>query len=222
MEIDPGFRRVQVIANAVDIQLVRKLAEEPLDHLWVGSSVPVLIAVGRLVEQKGFSYLLQALKILLKRRPVRLWILGNGPLKSSLEAQARDLGIAEHVQFLGFRPNPFKYTARADIFVLSSLWEGLPSVLLEAMALGLPVVATRAPYGPEEVIQDGSNGCLVSVAQPEAMADCIDALLQDTYRRSRLGRTGQLWVEKNYSARAMAHQFEALFRKVQSEWTVTS
>lgn len=222
MEIDPGFCHAQVIPNAVDIQIVRKLAEEPLDHSWMGDSVPVLIAVGRLVEQKGFKYLLQALQILLRSRPVRLMILGEGPLKSSLETRTRELGIGDYVQILGFRPNPFKYMARADVFVLSSLWEGLPSVLLEAMALGLPVVATRAPYGPEEVIQDGFNGNLIPVAQPKAIADCVEVLLQDVDKRSRLGKTGQSWVEKNYSARAMGHRFETLFREILSDRSVVS
>ena len=220
MELDPEFRRVQVIPNAVDIQLVRKLAREPLDHPWMGGSVPILIAVGRLVEQKGFKYLLHSMQILLQRRSVRLLILGDGPLESLLETQTHELGIEESVQFLGFQSNPFKYMARSDVFVLSSLWEGLPSVLLEAMALELPVVATRAPYGPEEVIRDGFNGCLVPVAQPEAMADCIDALMQDADRRSKLGKTGQSWVEENYSARAMSRRFETLFRKVLADQAI--
>lgn len=216
MEIAPEFCRAQVIPNAVNIQLVRKLAEEPLDHPWLGDSVPILIAVGRLVEQKGLGYLLQALQILLRSRPVYLFILGEGPLRSSLETQVRELGIDDYVHLFGFQSNPFKYMARADVFVLSSLWEGLPSVLLEAMALGLPIISTRAPYGPEEVIRDEFNGYLVPVAQPEAMADCIGALLQNLDKRSELGKTGQSWVEKNYSARAMARQFEVLFREMVS------
>jgi glycosyltransferase involved in cell wall biosynthesis len=217
VKIDAGFRRAQVIPNAVDIARVRKLAKEPLAHRWIGSPVPLLIAVGRLVEQKGYEYLLQALQILLRRRAARLLILGSGPLRSSLDTYTHELRIEDHVEFLGFQPNPFKYVARADLFVLSSLWEGLPTVLLEAMALGVPVVATRAPYGTEEVIQDGSSGCLVPIAQPQAMADSLDALLQDPDRLSRLGRRGKSWVEENYSATAMASRFGRLFRELVSD-----
>lgn len=214
LKFHPYFRDARVIPNSVDLPAIRKRAQEPLEHPWLDDSIPILVAVGRLVEQKGFHHLLPALYLLRENIPVRLWILGQGPLKPALEKQARELGISDGVQFLGFQPNPFKYMARADVFVLSSLWEGLPSVLVEAMGLGLPVVATRAPYGPQDVIQDGINGCLVPVADPEAMAESIEHLLCNAEERIRIQSTGKTWVEEKFSASCMSREFEELFLKV--------
>jgi glycosyltransferase involved in cell wall biosynthesis len=211
VEIHHSFSDARVIPNSVNLQGIRELAQEPVEHPWLDDSTPILVAVGRLVEQKGFPYLLSAIKRLNKRTPVHLWILGKGPLKSALEKQAESLDVGDNVQFLGFQSNPFKYMARSNLFVLSSLWEGLPSVLVEAMGLGLPVVSTRAPYGPQDVIQDGVNGFLVPVADPEAMADSIEYLLHNPDELIRIQEAGKSWVEEKFSASYMTRQFEELF-----------
>jgi glycosyltransferase involved in cell wall biosynthesis len=214
VSLHPSFRRARVIPNAVDLYSIREQARKTVEHPWVDDSVPILVAMGRLVEQKGFHHLLPAIQLLRRRLAVRLWILGKGPLKPELEYQARELGISDAVQFLGFQSNPFKYIARSDVFVLSSLWEGLPSVLVEAMGLGLPVVATRAPYGPEDVIEDGVNGYLVPVANPEALATSIEYVLSNPRERDRVGNAGRSWVEQKFSASHVSRQFEDLFREV--------
>jgi len=214
VKVHPSFSDTQVIPNSVDLQFIREKAQEPLDHPWLDDPNPILVAVGRLVEQKGFHHLLPAINQLRARIPARLWVLGKGLLKPALEKQAEELEISDSVQFLGFQPNPFKYMAKSDIFVLSSLWEGLPSVLVEAMGLGLPVVSTRAPYGPQDVIQDGANGYLVPVADPEAMANSIEYLLHNPDERIRIQEAGKSWVEENFSASHMSRQFEEMFGDV--------
>ena len=214
VNIHPSFRQARVIPNSVDLHSIREQARQPLEHSWLDDSVPILVAMGRLVEQKGFHHLLPAIHLLQRRLPVRLWILGKGPLKQELEQQARELGISGDVEFLGFQSNPFKYIARSDVFVLSSLWEGLPSVLVEAMGLGLPVVATRAPHGPEDVIEDGVTGYLVPVADPKAMAMSIEYVLSNPRERDHVRHAGKSWVEQKFSASYMSRQFESLFREV--------
>jgi glycosyltransferase involved in cell wall biosynthesis len=121
--------------------------------------------------------LLHALARVRRERDVRLVVLGRGPLRERLSELAAELGVGEAVRMPGVVANPFAYLARASAFVLSSAWEGLPNVLLEALACGCPVVATDCPSGPREILADGRHGRLVPVADPEALAAAILATL---------------------------------------------
>lgn len=139
--------------------------------------VPHLLAMGRFVRQKGFDTLLRAFALLLARRPAQLTLAGDGPDRVALKALARELGISDHVHFPGLVADPFDRMAAADLFVLSSRWEGMPGVLVEAMAMGCPVISTDCPGGSRELLRQGALGPLVPVDDPAALADGMDAAL---------------------------------------------
>jgi glycosyltransferase involved in cell wall biosynthesis len=121
--------------------------------------------------------LLDAFAVLRARRPVRLVVLGEGDLRRTLAKQIRRLGIEEDVAFPGFVDNPFRYMAAASLFVLSSRWEGLPGVLIQALACGCPVVSSDCPSGPREILADGRYGELAPVDDAPALADAMDRTL---------------------------------------------
>ncbi|QEF98722.1 N-acetylgalactosamine-N,N'-diacetylbacillosaminyl-diphospho-undecaprenol 4-alpha-N-acetylgalactosaminyltransferase [Stieleria maiorica] len=149
-----------------------------------------IIACGRLTEQKGFCDLLDAFRIVRDREKASLQILGTGPLHDTLVAQANRLGIAEDVEFLGFQTQPLNHFAAADLFVLSSWWEGFGNVLVEAMGVGTPVVSTDCPYGPSEIITHGCSGLLVPPRSPKQLADQIIEVIRAPQLRRELSLNG--------------------------------
>jgi glycosyltransferase involved in cell wall biosynthesis len=165
---------VNVIYNPVVTDTLLERAKEPADHPWLTEKDrPVVIAAGRLCEQKDFTTLLRAFRRVVDHRPARLIILGRGRLLGELKALAGELGIAERVDFHGHVPNPVAYFAAADLFVLSSAWEGFGNVLVEAMVAGCPVVSTDCPSGPREILEDGRYGRLAQVGDPQALAEAM-------------------------------------------------
>ena len=202
--------RFKVIHNPVDLEVVRALVEEDVDHPWfTRKEMPVVIAAGRLVPQKNYPLLLRAFARAAEVHPSRLVILGQGRERDGLEKLAEDLGIEGRVAFLGFQANPFKYLARSDVFVLSSLWEGVANVLPEAMACGVPVVSTRCPSGPDEVITHGVNGLLVPMEDEAAMTEAILCLLDDGGLSTRLVEAGRKRAE-DFAVRKIVEQYEAV------------
>jgi glycosyltransferase involved in cell wall biosynthesis len=189
LDIVPGVEgRTRVIYNAgVDEQMLA-MGAEPFDP--PPGEGPVVVACGRLTEQKGFADLLDAFAALRRALPARLWIVGEGELRGELEARARSLGIEDHVWFAGFQRNPYRLMGAADVFALSSLYEGFGNVIVEAMAVGLPVVATDCPHGPAEIIRDGETGVLLPPADPAAMAAALERVLRDGALRARLRTAG--------------------------------
>jgi glycosyltransferase involved in cell wall biosynthesis len=172
-------QRIHVIYNPVDTDHVKALATEPLRHPWFGSGTPpVVLSAGRLTVQKDFPSLLRAFARVRQNRPARLMILGEGEERASLEALARELKCQDDVALPGFVPNPYPYMAAAGVFVLSSAWEGFGNVLIEAMALGVPVVSTDCPSGPAEILGRGRYGTLVPVSDVDALAHAITATLE--------------------------------------------
>lgn len=171
--------KVNVIYNPViDDETIAK-AKAPLDHPWFQKgSPPVFLAVGRLTEQKDFLTLIKAFELLRKQKVARLIILGEGESRSELEAAIARLGLSEDVAMPGFANNPYVYMARASAFVLSSRWEALPTVLIEAMACGCPVVSTDCPNGPNEILAGGVYGLLVSVGDAIALSTAMLEVLQ--------------------------------------------
>jgi glycosyltransferase involved in cell wall biosynthesis len=170
----PG-RRITVIYNpSIVASEVQARAKEPLDHPWFQpGGPPVLLAVGRLQPQKDYAMLLQAFARVREKRPVRLIILGEGKERPRLEAMVEALNLREDVSLPGFVKNPFAYMARSSLFVLSSRWEGLPTVLIEALCCGTPVVSTDCPSGPREILQNGRFGRIVPVGDVGAFAQAI-------------------------------------------------
>jgi glycosyltransferase involved in cell wall biosynthesis len=166
------------VYNISDDENSRLKIKESVEHEWINSKdTPLLIAAGTLAPWKGFRDLIQAMKILLEKRPARLLILGDGPSRSELEALIVDLDLSDQVLLQGFVENPLKYFANADVFVLSSHVEGLPNVLVEAMMCGCTPVSTDCPTGPRELLQNGKYGYLVPVQDPDAMAAAIEQAL---------------------------------------------
>jgi len=179
--------RITTVYNPVVTPELQEKLRAPLDHPWFApGSPPVLLAVGRLVAQKDFPTLLKAFARVRAVRPARLVILGEGKKRTKLEVLARKLGVASDVALPGFMPNPFPYMMRASVFVLSSAWEGLPGVLIEAMACGCPVVSTDCPSGPAEILGGGAYGPLVPVADDAALAKAILSVLETPPDSERL------------------------------------
>ncbi|MDZ4695682.1 MAG: glycosyltransferase [Deltaproteobacteria bacterium] len=172
-----------------------------------------LIACGRLVDQKGFEYLLDAVPLIRAQVPLTLTILGEGPLRPKLEARIRELGLQGIVTMPGFVENPFQLMAKADAFVLSSVFEGLGMVLVEAMACGTAVISTRCPYGPEEIVDDGKSGLLVPVRDPSAMADAVVRIARDDDLRVRLGRAARI-RSGDFSPAVVTRQYEDIFESI--------
>lgn len=168
------------IYNIVDDKRSRQRMSEPLDHSWAtDKQVPLLVAAGRLAPWKGFTDLIRATKLVSQRRAVRLLILGDGPMRAELSAMISDLGLIDIVQMPGYVENPLKYFCHADVFVLSSLVEGMPNVLVEAMMCNCTPVSTNCPTGPRELLQDGAYGYLVPIGDPVAMANAIERALDN-------------------------------------------
>ena len=168
------------VYNIVDDRNSRLRMREPVEHEWfLRKDGPVLVAAGRLATWKGFADLIRAMKELPRQRRARLMILGDGPLRSELQALIIELGLQDVVSLLGYVENPLKYFVHADVFVLSSHVEGLPNVLVEAMMCGCTPVSTDCPTGPREVLQDGKYGYLVPVRDPAALAAGIEQALDN-------------------------------------------
>ena len=172
--------------GVVNDELIRR-ADAPIDHPWFQpNSPPVILAAGRLAPQKDLATLLRAFAQVRQRRPARLVILGEGPLRAALDALARRLGIAADLAMPGFVPDPVAYMKRSAVFALSSVFEGLPTVLIEALAAGCPIVSTDCPTGPAEILAGGDYGRLVSVGDSRAFAAALCAALDEPPRQERL------------------------------------
>lgn len=178
---------------------------------------PVVLGVGRLTAQKNFSLLLRAFAEIAPERDLHLLILGKGPERGALEAEARDLGIADRVCFPGFVPNPEAYLRRARVFVLSSRNEGFPGALIEALEAGAAIVSTDCPFGPQEVLDEGRWGQIVPVGDPEALARAILAELERTdvgHEARREERTA--WMRR-YDPHVITGRYLALVQEVIEE-----
>lgn len=161
------------------------LDQNEADLLWTNAKYRIL-SVGTLKMQKNQALLLRAMALLTHRVDAHLVILGDGQLKASLEQQARELNIADRVTLAGFRAQTTPYFQSANLFVLSSDWEGLPTVLIEALAAGTPVVSTDCPSGPREILADGEFGSLVPVGDAQALAHAISESLAAPHDRAAL------------------------------------
>ena len=184
-DVDP--ERIEVIYNPTVTPDIPERVKAPVDHPWfAGDGPPVIVGAGRLTPQKDFATLLDAFARVHERRAVRLVILGEGPLREALLEQARRLGVAEAVDLPGYVPDPLPYFARAGVFCLSSRYEGLGNVLIEALAAGAPAVATDCPSGPAEILQHGRIGPLVPVADADALAAALEATLENPPGEGRI------------------------------------
>lgn len=204
---------VKTIHNGIDIEEVigKSKAWDTFSraHKYFNDACPVLVATGRLHIQKGYPYLLEAFKIVNETTEARLIIIGDGTLKDKLLLKAESLGISEKVDMVG-KKVPYGYMRHGDIFVLSSLWEGFGLVLIEAMALGMPIVSTDCDYGPNEVIEDEKSGLLVPVADPQELASAILRLMKDEKLRVNLAMEAKK-RSRHFSSKRMVSGYEEIF-----------
>lgn len=150
----------------------------------------VLMVCGRLIRLKGFDLVIQAMALVQEKYDCELWILGEGPEEENLRDLADRLTILDDVKFMGFKDSPMDFMKAADIFILSSYYEGFGNVIVEAMAAGTPVIATDCPYGPGEIISDGVDGIIVPVGDHKSMAKAIAQLIENRSLRNELSANG--------------------------------
>lgn len=213
--IGPDAPPVDVVFNGFDIEAIRRRAREDTGISWLrNKSVPVIVACGRLVEQKGYDTLLRAFAALRQTMPARLIILGYGPILTQLGDLARSLGIADDVAMPGYHPNPVACFAHGDLFALASRVEGLSNVLIEALIVGVPVVSTDCPTGPREVLRYGKFGRLVPVDDVDAFAAAMRAALQAP-REDRLRDPEYAAHLHNFSVENMVEGYIAVIKHVQ-------
>jgi glycosyltransferase involved in cell wall biosynthesis len=198
-ELRAGAGRVHTVYNAAWSPDILRQGSEEINHPWFGpAQPPVVLAVGALNEAKDFGTLVDAIAIVRRNRDVRLVILGEGPLRSRLESQIQRLKLRDAISLLGYVTNPFAFMARASVYALSSVHEGLPTVLIEAMACGIPIVSTDCPSGgTSEILSGGRYGLLVPVGDPIAMARAILHMLDHpTSGESLKARAREFSTEK--------------------------
>lgn len=211
--VDPGH--VVVIRNGVPSPKNGALPEHVEALLARGGRF--VVSAGRLAEQKGYSHLIKAMELVKREQPLaKLLIAGDGGLSDELRAESRALGLDEAVYFVGELDDVGPLLERADVFVLSSLWEGLPYVILEAMSAGLPVVTTSVGGCPE-LVENNVSGLVVPPRQPEALAESILSLLGDEALRAKLGLAGRARAADEFSRERCIDENEAIYLRLISE-----
>ena len=179
--------RIASIYNPILTDQIKAQSILPVFHPWFDTGkIPIILGVGRLVPAKDFPTLLKAFAHIRATRPARLVILGEGRERQILENLAIKLEIASDFSLPGFKANPYAYMSRATVFVLSSLLEGLPNALIEALACGCPVVSTNCRSGPQEILANGAFGSLVPVGDERALAKAILNTLEHPSNAERL------------------------------------
>lgn len=198
-------RLIEVIYNPVLSDDFSRSSRQSRPPLMSVDGTPVMIGMGRLEPQKNFRLLLKAFALLRKSRKAQLIILGEGSERAALEGLVSELGLQEDVHLPGFVNDPFNYLAHADAFVLSSDWEGLPTVLIEALALGTPVVSTDCTSGPQEILNSGEFGRLVPVGDVTTLAAEMAATLDEPFAPAPTS-----WLEQFSEGVATTKYMEAL------------
>ena len=194
--IPPGS--ITTIYNPVVGPDLRESAEQPPGHPWLSDrGPPVILAAGRLTKLKDFPTLLRAFQRVSAARPVRLIILGEGRQRARLQALVRNLKLADRVSLPGYVDNPYAFMSRASLFVLSSKIEGLPTVLIEALACGCPCVSTDCPSGPSEILEGGRWGELVPVGDSQALAAAMARALESPPQRDALRERASFFSTEN-------------------------
>ncbi len=172
-------KRINVVYNPIRLAQNEKFNDSRDSEVWQGWTGPRLVAIGSLKDQKNYPVMLEALALLNREREARLMILGVGQAEGKIRAKVKELSLDEHVIFAGHVSNPAPYLQSANLFVLSSDYEGFGNVIVEALSCGVPVVATDCPSGPAEILENGKWGRLVPVGDAKALAHAIHASLDD-------------------------------------------
>lgn len=208
-------KKYEVIYNGIDTSPAHtQLLAEPPEEGYVRGYYPVLATIGRLSREKGHSYLMETLKLIKEQYPKpALVIMGDGDMRPELERLTEQLGLKENVRFLGVCPDIFSILKETDIFVLPSLYEAFGLVLLEAMLMKKPVVASRVS-GIPEVVSEGQTGLLVPPADPARLAGAILRLAGDNDLARRMGQAGYQRVQELFQREEMVNKFEKLYQEL--------
>lgn len=180
--------QVSVVYNPAFSSDIESRSKQSINEPWFHDDIPVILGTGRLADEKDFNTLLEAFAIIKESMEARLIILGEGPKRNEFECLISDSNLENHIKLPGFVENPFRYMANADVFALSSKYEGFGNVLIEAMACGTPVVSTDCPYGPAEILANGKYGILVPTESPAKLAKGIAFTLENPVPSSSLKR----------------------------------
>jgi glycosyltransferase involved in cell wall biosynthesis len=207
--------RVVVVHDGIDVERVTKVPAADIHQtFWFPKGAPVIVNVGALVNHKGQKFLIDAMAQVRRHIPdAQLVIFGEGDLREALKRQIHELGLDKHVLLAGFRDDVLGLTRSADLFVMSSVTEGLGSAVLDAMALGLPVVGTRAG-GIPEAVDDGVTGRLVPPGRADALADAIVLMLRDPATRRHMGEAGRERVNAEFGVDRLVEGTLAAYRRV--------
>jgi glycosyltransferase involved in cell wall biosynthesis len=201
IETGLNFKRglIKTIYNPVIDERVTLSLERPFSHPWLTTQeVPIFIAVGRFAPQKDHFTLIKAFAQFRKQHPAKLILLGDGELRPQIQKLVDRLNLSADVSLPGFVENPYPYLKRANTLVLSSLWEGLPTVLIEALASGCQVVSTNCQYGPDEILENGKYGWLVPIQNPSALCNAMKQSLDFPIHPTRLKeRSSYFTVERS-------------------------
>ncbi|MCF2504703.1 glycosyltransferase [Dyadobacter sp. CY107] len=204
-------KKIHVIYNPAFDSSQQYQLHEPVDEPWLEKKeTQVVISAGRLTEQKNFPLLFNAVKLIKERGiSLRLIIIGDGPLRVSLQNLIDDLGLTENVKMVGFKINPIAWISKSDVFVMSSAWEGFGNILVDALASGTTIVSTACKSGPAEILADGKYGYLTSVSDPNEMADKILYALAHPMPQSEL-----LERAKSFERSTIMRKYESLFAEI--------
>jgi len=179
---------ISVLYNPVDVEQIRERASQPVEHEWVeGDDRDVVLFVGRHARQKNLDGWVRAFEKIVNKNPdARAIIAGKGPCREQVQTTVERLGLSDTVSLPGFVDNPYRYMRKSDVFLLSSRYEGLPTVLIECLAVGCPVVSTDCPSGPREILSDGEHGTLVPMDDIDGLANAVCDTLADPPDSDRL------------------------------------
>lgn len=205
--------KISVIYNPIEVEKIKDMSSEKIEDLEFAGEQKVIVSVGRLVEQKNFPLLFNAFKKVKESIDCKLVIVGKGHLEQSLKNLSEELGVFDDVIFLGFKENPYKYMKMADVFVLSSKWEGFGHVIVEAMATGTPVISTDCKSGPSEIIEDNKYGVLVPVENPRILAEKMVELLNNDSLREKYIELGYERAQ-HFKASEITKEYEKIFDEI--------
>ena len=210
--------KTRTVHNGIEIDRIEERSREEATHRWFDEKIPVAVSVGRMVQSKGYENLVKTLCVVNSVTPLRLLLIGDGPLRGKIDSKARELGVGDKIDFTGSISNPHKYAVKCDIFICSSLFEGFSNSLLEAMVLGLPVVSTNHNFGASEIIENGRSGILVPVGDSEKMAEATLMMLRDRTLATKLGEEARKRV-REFSVERMIRENLRIFREIQEKRT---
>jgi glycosyltransferase involved in cell wall biosynthesis len=201
-------RSITTLYNPIDFEQIefsiKNICLKPDDS-------PTIVTMGRLVSAKDHGTLIRAVALVKNTHKVRLFIMGEGPLRKKLESLVVDLALNKIVEMKGFFEDPFPHVAMADIFVLSSKWEGFGNVLVEAMSCNTAVISTDCPHGPREIIENGKTGILVPIENPKALAKAIICLLDNEDKRNKMSTEGKKRANTLFNALDRTRELERFF-----------